>query len=65
VSGDQEALGEIVRELRDPLYRLALRMVWRPADAEDAAQEILIQVITRLSSFVARPNCSRWRTGSA
>jgi RNA polymerase sigma factor (sigma-70 family) len=60
VSGDQEALGEIVRELRDPLYRLALRMVWRPADAEDATQEILIQVITRLSSFRGDAKLLTW-----
>ena len=31
VDGDQAALEEVVRLLRDPLYRLALRMVSRPA----------------------------------
>lgn len=36
VDGDTAALEEVVASLRDPLYRLALRMVWRPADAEDA-----------------------------
>ncbi|MFI9379963.1 RNA polymerase sigma factor [Kutzneria sp. NPDC052558] len=60
VGGDQDALREIVRELRDPLYRLALRMVWRPADAEDATQEILIQVITRLSSFRGEAKLLTW-----
>jgi RNA polymerase sigma factor (sigma-70 family) len=60
VDGDQEALREIVHELRDPLYRLALRMVWRPADAEDATQEILIQVITRLASFRGEAKLLTW-----
>jgi hypothetical protein len=41
----------VVRLLQDPLYRLALRMTWRPADAEDATQEILIRVVTRLASW--------------
>ncbi|GAA3440433.1 RNA polymerase sigma factor [Kutzneria kofuensis] len=60
VDGDQDALREIVHELRDPLYRLALRMVWRPADAEDATQEILIQVITRLASFRGEAKLLTW-----
>lgn len=60
VDGDQEALREIVRELRDPLYRLALRMMWRPAEDEDATQEILIQVITRLSSFRGEAKLLTW-----
>jgi RNA polymerase sigma factor (sigma-70 family) len=60
VDGDQDALREIVHELRDPLYRLALRMVWRPVDAEDATQEILIRVITRLSSFRGEAKLLTW-----
>ena len=51
VDGDKAALEEVVRLLQDPLYRLALRMTWRPADAEDATQEILIRVVTRLASW--------------
>ena len=60
VAGDQAALEEVVRLLRDPLYRLALRMVWRPADAEDATQEILIRVITRLASWRAEAKLLTW-----
>jgi RNA polymerase sigma factor (sigma-70 family) len=60
VDGDQAALEEIVVSLRDPLYRLALRTVWRPADAEDATQEILIRVITRLSSWRAEASLLTW-----
>jgi RNA polymerase sigma factor (sigma-70 family) len=60
VAGDRTALEEVVRGLQDPLYRLALRMVWRPADAEDATQEILIQVVTRLSSFRGEAKLLTW-----
>lgn len=60
VDGDRDALEDVVRRLRDPLYRLALRMVWRPADAEDATQEILIRVVTRLASWRAEATLLTW-----
>ncbi|MER5178067.1 RNA polymerase sigma factor [Streptomyces sp. NPDC002896] len=60
VDGDKAALEEVVHLLQDPLYRLALRMVWRPADAEDATQEILIRVITRLATWRAEARLLTW-----
>lgn len=60
VDGDKAALAEVVHQLQDPLYRLALRMVWRPADAEDATQEILIRVITRLATWRAEAKLLTW-----
>jgi RNA polymerase sigma factor (sigma-70 family) len=60
VDGDQAALEEVIRLLQDPLYRLALRMVWRPADAEDATQEILIRVLTRLASWRGEAKLLTW-----
>ncbi|WP_055586679.1 RNA polymerase sigma factor [Peterkaempfera griseoplana] len=60
VAGDRAALEEVVRLLQDPLYRLALRMVWRPADAEDATQEILIRVVTRLATWRAEARLLTW-----
>ncbi|WP_196466323.1 sigma-70 family RNA polymerase sigma factor [Planomonospora sp. ID91781] len=60
VGGDAEALEEVVRRVQDPVYRLALRMAGRPADAEDAAQEILIRVVTRLSSWRAEASLVTW-----
>jgi RNA polymerase sigma factor (sigma-70 family) len=49
--GDPAALEDVVRNIQDRLYNLSLRMLYHPADAEDATQEILIKVITRLGSF--------------
>ncbi|MGW5312483.1 RNA polymerase sigma factor [Nocardia thailandica] len=60
VDGDQRALTEVVERLRDPLYRLALRMTGRPADAEDAVQEILVRVLTRLSTWRAEAALTTW-----
>jgi len=50
-SGDAGALEDLVRALRDDVYGLAVRMLWDPHDAEDATQEILVKVITRLDGF--------------
>jgi DNA-directed RNA polymerase specialized sigma24 family protein len=42
------------------VYRLALRMTARRPDAEDATQEILIRVITRLSTFRGEAAFGTW-----
>ena len=50
--GDRAALEQLVAGLQQPLYGLALRMLWHPEDARDATQEILLKVMTRLDSFL-------------
>lgn len=58
--GDAGAVEALVRELADPLYRLALRMTANPADAEDATQEILVKVVTHLASFRGDSSVRTW-----
>lgn len=58
--GDRQALGTLCQELQHPIYRLALRMVHSPEDAEDATQEILVRVVTNLSSFEGRSSFMTW-----
>jgi len=41
------------------IYGIALRMLWNKEDAEDATQEILVRIVTRLTQFDFR---SRLRT---
>jgi len=60
VAGDRDAVALVVRELERPIYALALRMLWHPHDAEDAAQEILVRVVTRLSQFDFRSRLTTW-----
>lgn len=50
-NGSTKALDEIVRKLKDPLFSLALRMLYHPQDAEDALQEILIKIVTHIGNF--------------
>ena len=58
--GDREALSALVRALQHPMYRLALRFLGHPQDAEDAAQEILIRIVTHLGSFQGRSKFTTW-----
>jgi RNA polymerase sigma factor (sigma-70 family) len=58
--GDRGALSELVREIQHPMYRLALRFLGDPDDAQDACQEILIRIVTRLGTFEGRSKFSTW-----
>jgi RNA polymerase sigma factor (sigma-70 family) len=58
--GDREALEAVLRGLQDDVYRLAHRMLWHPADAEDATQEILVKVLTRLGGFRGEARFTTW-----
>lgn len=60
LAGDADALERVVRIVQDAVYRLALRMTGLPADAEDATQEILIKVVTRLSSWRGEASLTTW-----
>ena len=60
IAGDQDALVKLVELLRRDVYRLALRMLGHPADAEDAAQEALIQIVNSLSSFRGESSVRTW-----
>lgn len=59
VTGNREALEELVLRHQAWIYNIALRMVWNPQDAEDVTQEVLIKIVTRLAGFEGR---SRFRT---
>jgi RNA polymerase sigma factor (sigma-70 family) len=59
-TGNKASLEEIVRRIQDKIYGLSLRMLYHPADAEDATQEILIKIITRLDSFEGRSRFTTW-----
>lgn len=59
-NGDREALESLVRHHQDWIYNIALRMVYLPEDAEDATQEILIKLLTKLSTFEGRSSFRTW-----
>lgn len=59
-AGNKDALERIVIGIQDNIYGLALRMLYNPADADDATQEILIKVITHLNSFQGKSLFTTW-----
>jgi RNA polymerase sigma factor (sigma-70 family) len=58
--GDKEALDALIRRHQAWIYNVAVRMVWEPRDAEDATQEVLIKVITKLGSFQGQSKFRTW-----
>lgn len=58
--GDKNALEQIVSHSKDYVYNLSLKMLLYPEDAKDATQEILIRIITRLSTFNHQSKFSTW-----
>jgi RNA polymerase sigma factor (sigma-70 family) len=60
VAGDTAALEGVVREIQDDVYNLAVRMLGGPDEAEDATQEILIQVVTHLGQWRAEASLRTW-----
>ena len=59
-SGDREALESLVVGVQDMVFNLSLRMLGTFADAEDAAQDILLKMITHLSSFRGESAFTTW-----
>jgi RNA polymerase sigma factor (sigma-70 family) len=59
-TGDAASLESLVAAIQGRVYNLALRMLWHPEDAEDAAQEILIRVVTHLSGFRNESTFATW-----
>jgi RNA polymerase sigma factor (sigma-70 family) len=58
--GDKKALEDLILKIQNKIYGLALRMLYNPSDAEDAAQEILLKIITRLSTFRGESAFTTW-----
>lgn len=60
VKGDKEALEDLLAGVQDLVFNLALRMLGTVPDAEDATQEILIKVMTRLATFKGESAFTTW-----
>jgi RNA polymerase sigma factor (sigma-70 family) len=59
-AGDRDAAEAVLEAVQGEIYRLGLRMLGHPADAEDATQEILVLVLTRLASFRGESAFRTW-----
>ena len=59
-SGDAAAIELLIAAVERPIYNLAVRMLWHPEDARDATQDILVRIVTRLSSFRGESRFTSW-----
>ncbi|MDE6607213.1 MAG: RNA polymerase sigma factor [Lachnospiraceae bacterium] len=59
-AGDKSSLETIIRNVQDLVFNLSLRMLGTFPDAEDATQDILLKIITHLSSFKGDSAFSTW-----
>jgi RNA polymerase sigma-70 factor, ECF subfamily len=62
LNGDQEALGHLIASYMPYLYRVALRILRIPEDAEEALQDGLVQVVQHVREFEGRSKFSSWLT---
>ena len=58
--GNREALEQLITRHQAWIYNVVLRMVYLPQDAEDATQEILVKLMTKLSTFAGRSTFRTW-----
>lgn len=59
-AGDKEALETLIAGVQDIVFNLSLRMLGTFADAEDATQDILLKMITHLSSYRGESSFTTW-----
>src|SRR5213080_1847366 len=59
-NGDRAALEKLILRHQAWVYNIAVRMVFRPHDAEEVTQEVLVKVITRLSTFRGESTFRTW-----
>ncbi len=59
-AGDKASLETVILSVQDLVFNLSLRMLGTFPDAEDATQDILLKIVTHLSSFRGESSFSTW-----
>ncbi|MEW6567472.1 MAG: RNA polymerase sigma factor [Chloroflexota bacterium] len=59
-AGDRESFARLVDAYSTPLYRLALRLVGDPQEAEDVLQETFLNAYRGLAGFGSRSSLGTW-----
>lgn len=60
LKGNKHSLEKLIYRHQAWIYNIALRMVFYPQEAEDVTQEILIKIITKLSTFRGNSSFRTW-----
>lgn len=59
-AGDRKEFARLVENFSDSIYRVAIRMLNNPSDAEDVLQETFIKVLKSIDKFEGRSSLSTW-----
>jgi RNA polymerase sigma-70 factor, ECF subfamily len=60
VAGDRAEFARLVDTYSSSIYRLALKMLGSPQDAEDVLQNTFLNALTHLSGFEGRSSVATW-----
>ena len=60
IAGDRAEFARLVDEYSSQIYRLGLRMLGSPQDAEDVLQNTFINALTHIHKFEGRSNIATW-----
>jgi RNA polymerase sigma-70 factor (ECF subfamily) len=58
--GNERAFTELLRRHQDRIYRLALRLLRQPQEAEDAAQEVFLKAYQNAGRFTPTNTVAAW-----
>lgn len=59
-AGDRDALEDLLKAIQPRVRRICARMLLYPQDAEEAAQDAMLLVATRIGSFDGRSRFTTW-----
>jgi len=59
-NGDRPALEKLILRHQAWIYNITVRMVFHPHDAEEVTQEVLVKIITKLSTFKGESKFRTW-----
>ena len=60
IAGDRAEFARLVDAYSSPIYRLGLRMLGNPQDAEDVLQNTVLNALTHLPGFEGRSSLATW-----
>lgn len=60
IAGDRKALEELIKQHQDWIFNVALSFVADSNDAADITQEVLVKIVTKLSTFKKESNIRTW-----
>ena len=58
--GDQQAFAELMQRHQNRVYRLALRLLRQPQEAEDASQEVFLKAYQNAGRFSPKSTVAAW-----